>query len=175
MGAAKAAGAAEPAALDMVKIEMMRMTYAHAYVLYAQFFLDKLQEDMSQEIRGVLHLLFQLFCLTLMDGSYERGGGFGDFCAAKALPPDAHGLILERTKVVLRSLRPHAVPLVDAWNIPDFLLNSCLGRYDGRVYEALLESTEYEPLNEKDVSDAYYEHLQYVLHPERKRARPSKL
>merc|ERR1712232_362216 len=96
--ASKAAGAAEPAALDMVKIEMMRMTYAHAYVLYAQFFQDKLKENMSKEIRGVLELLFQLFCLTLMDGSYERGGGFGDFCAAKALPPDAHSLILDRTK-----------------------------------------------------------------------------
>jgi acyl-CoA oxidase len=34
-------------------------------------------------------------------------------------------------------IRPHAVKLVDAWSIPDFLLDSALGRYDGRVYEDL--------------------------------------
>merc|ERR1712151_171805 len=99
-----------------------------------------------------------------MESSYERGGGFGEFCAAKVLPPDAHGLIAKRQKELLSLIRPHAVPLVDAWNIPDFLLNSCLGRYDGRVYEAL---------NKKDVSDGYYAHLQYILHPDRHR--PSKL
>jgi len=167
MKKAKAAGAPEASALDMVKIDMMRMTYAHAYVLYAKIFLAKIGECTSSEIRKVLELVFQLFCLTVMDTSYERGGGFGEFCASKALPPEAHSVILDRTKEVLQDLRPHAVPLVDAWNIPDFLLNSCLGRYDGRVYEALLESTEYEPLNGKDVSDAYHAHLQYLLHPER--------
>jgi len=159
----------ETAALDMVKIDMMRMTYAHAYVLYAQTFMQKLEQDMDTEIRRNLQLLFKLYCLTVMDSSYDKGGGFGDFCAAKALPPDAHELIFDATKKTLKEIRPAAVPLVDAWNIPDFLLNSVLGRYDGRVYEALLESTEYEPLNEKDVSDGYYAHIQYILHPERRR------
>lgn len=31
-------------------------------------------------------------------------------------------------------LRRDAVPLVDAFNYPDFLLNSPLGRYDGDIY-----------------------------------------
>jgi acyl-CoA oxidase len=158
----------ETAALDMVKIDMMRMTYAHAYVLYSQIFLNKLKEDMDPEIRRNLQLLYKLYCLTLMDSSYDKGGGFGEFCAAKALPPEAYQLIFETTKKVLAEIRPAAVPLVDAWNLPDYLLNSCLGRYDGRVYEALLESTQYEPLNDTDVSDGYYKHVQYILHPERR-------
>ena len=37
----------------------------------------------------------------------------------------------------MAAIRPHAVKLVDAWSIPDFLLDSALGRYDGRVYEDL--------------------------------------
>jgi len=168
-------GGSSPAALDMVEIEMMRMTYSHAYVLYAQIFLEKVHEAPNKEIKNVLSLLFQLFCLSIMDSSYDKGGGFGEFCAAEALPPKAHGVILRRTKEVLQELRPHAVPLVDAWNIPDFLLNSVLGRYDGRVYEALLESTEFEPLNNKDISDGYYAHLQYILHPDRLKQRKSKL
>lgn len=37
------------------------------------------------------------------------------------------------------SLRPNAVALVDAFDIPDRVLNSALGRYDGKVYETLYE------------------------------------
>jgi acyl-CoA oxidase len=45
----------------------------------------------------------------------------------------------EATKVtkmdLLEQIRPHAVCLVDAWKLPDWLLDSSLGRYDGKVYE----------------------------------------
>ena len=36
-----------------------------------------------------------------------------------------------------RSLRPEAVALAEAFDVPDRILNSALGRSDGRVYEAL--------------------------------------
>lgn len=167
-------GKAGPETLDSVKIELMRMTYAHAYVLYAQFFrqrLDELKAE-SPKVAEVLTPLFELFCLTVMEQSYDRaGGGFGHFVAAGALPADSAAL-LKRIKQLLKDIRPQAVPLVDGWNIPDFLLNSCLGRYDGRVYESLYESTRFEPLNETDITEGYYKHLQYLLHPERRRAQP---
>jgi acyl-CoA oxidase len=45
-------------------------------------------------------------------------------------------------------VRPHAVKLVDAWAIPDFLLNSALGRSDGRVYETIYDMAHRRnPLN----------------------------
>ena len=41
----------------------------------------------------------------------------------------------------LRSqIRPDAVTLVDAFDIPDRVLNSTIGRRDGNVYEALYEA-----------------------------------
>mmetsp|Transcript_106231 Transcript_106231/g.298748 ORF Transcript_106231/g.298748 Transcript_106231/m.298748 type:complete len:720 (-) Transcript_106231:138-2297(-) len=172
-----AQGKVDASTIDVVKIEFMRMTHAHAYVLYAGLFAERLKEiEVSYpKVASVLHLLFELFCLTVLDCSYDKAGGFGEFVAAGALPPAAYGPILKRQKQLLREIRPHAVPLVDGWNIPDFLLNSCLGRYDGRVYESLYEQTKYEPLNESDVSEGYYKHLQYILHPERKRDATSKL
>ncbi len=36
---------------------------------------------------------------------------------------------------LLVSLRPQAVPLVDAFGYTDYLLNSALGRADGNVYQ----------------------------------------
>ena len=37
------------------------------------------------------------------------------------------------------TIRPDAVALVDAVDYPDQVLGSCIGRYDGRVYEAFYE------------------------------------
>lgn len=167
----RAGGKPGPSTLDAVKIEFMRMTYAHAYVLYAVFFWERCQEVEQQfpKVAPVLKMLFELYCLTVMDSSYDRGGGLGEFIASGCLPASAYGPLTKRIKKLLRKLRPHAISLVDAWNIPDFLLNSCLGRYDGRVYESLYEQTKYEPLNETDISEGYYKHIQYLLHPERKR------
>jgi len=156
-------------AIDEVKLEMMRMTYAHAYALYARFFYEQLQTlDREDVLHETMAAQYELFCLTVMDASYERGGGFGEFVAAGVLSPLDYGRISTAIKSLLKTIRPSAVGVVDAWNIPDFLLNSCLGRYDGRVYEALYEQTLYEPLNKTDIADGYFEHLQYIMHPERR-------
>jgi acyl-CoA oxidase len=49
----------------------------------------------------------------------------------------------------MAEIRPHAVNLVDSWYIPDFLLDSALGRYDGKVYEDLFNRAHrLNPLNE---------------------------
>lgn len=165
-----ASGKMDAASLDTVKIELMQMTWAHGYVLHAYFFLEKMkaiQKDLPH-IVPVVAPLFELFCLTVMDTGYDKGGGFGDFVAAGVLPATGKPFVLKRLKELLRVIRPLAVPIMDAWNIPDFVINSCLGRYDGRYIESLYEQTKYEPLNKTDVTEGYYKHLQYILHPERK-------
>jgi acyl-CoA oxidase len=57
---------------------------------------------------------------------------------------DLQDVILE----LMAALRPHAVKLVDAWSIPDWLLDSALGRSDGKVYEELFDMAHRRnPLN----------------------------
>ena len=51
---------------------------------------------------------------------------------------------------VMDELRPDAVALVDAFGIPDRVLNSTIGRYDGNVYEALVQAAKDSALNQKD-------------------------
>jgi acyl-CoA oxidase len=60
-------------------------------------------------------------------------------------------------------VRPDAVPLVDAFDIPDGVLDSALGRRDGRVYEALWDAAQKEPLNGSQVFDGYWEHLKPLM------------
>ncbi|CAM4852807.1 unnamed protein product [Rotaria socialis] len=48
-------------------------------------------------------------------------------------------------------LRPNLVTLVDGFDFHDNELNSCLGRYDGQVYEALMERARLNPTNQHKV------------------------
>jgi len=56
---------------------------------------------------------------------------------------------------VLKELRPDGLALVDAFDIPDRVLGSALGRHDGNVYEALVETVKNSPLNQSDPFDGY--------------------
>jgi len=54
--------------------------------------------------------------------------------------------------LLLSVIRPNAVSLVDAFDFPDSLLCSVLGRYDGQVYENLYKWAANSPLNKTQVS-----------------------
>lgn len=71
-----------------------------------------------------------------------------EFLSSGYLSPKQHELLRNRVHALLGELRPQAVTLVDSWGFPDYLLNSALGRHDGKVYEALVEFARNEPLNQ---------------------------
>jgi acyl-CoA oxidase len=49
---------------------------------------------------------------------------------------------------LLSEIRPHAIRLVDAWGFDDWVLDSSLGRKDGKVYEDMFyRASELNPLN----------------------------
>ncbi|KAI5888066.1 acyl-CoA oxidase [Schizophyllum commune H4-8] len=68
------------------------------------------------------------------------------------------------------ALVPHAIGLTDAFGFSNWELDSALGVYDGRVYEALWDRAQREPLNEKEVTDAYGESIKWVLQNGQRRA-----
>ena len=58
---------------------------------------------------------------------------------------------LEAEKELLMKLRPNAIPLVDALDYGDESLQSCIGCYDGEVYERLLQAARQSRLNKNKV------------------------
>ena len=54
---------------------------------------------------------------------------------------------------LLAKLKPNAVALVDAFDFPDHVLDSDLGRYDGNVYEAIMAYAKSSKLNETEVNN----------------------
>ncbi|KAG6917134.1 hypothetical protein DXG01_003724 [Tephrocybe rancida] len=62
-----------------------------------------------------------------------------------------------------RTLLPNAIGLSDAFAFTDWELDSALGVYDGKVYDALWARAQTEPLNKKGVTDAYEESIRPML------------
>lgn len=86
------------------------------------------QDCTSRETVQALKRLVALFGLGIILGT------LGDFLESGFLSPAQAGLARQAQYQVLQDLRPEAVALVDAFAIPDYVLDSSLGRYDGDVY-----------------------------------------
>lgn len=121
-------------------------------LLVANFHIALVSNDagLSSQSKKHLESLFRLYAYYTMDASAR------DFAKAQA----ASDKDLDRLPHVIQDLmaqvRPHAVNLVDAWCIPDFLLDSALGRYDGKVYEDLFNRAHrLNPLNEITFNSDY--------------------
>ena len=57
----------------------------------------------------------------------------GDFMRSNYLSTEQAEMLRSKVDELLAAIRPQAVPLVDAFKLPDYLLNSALGRDDGEV------------------------------------------
>jgi acyl-CoA oxidase len=64
--------------------------------------------------------------------TYTMDAEAAEFLSSGYLSPKQAELLRNRVHALLAELRPQAVSLVDAWGIPDYQLNSALGRYDGK-------------------------------------------
>lgn len=64
---------------------------------------------------------------------------------------------LQRTlEICLKKLRPEILGIVEGFDIPDEVLASVLGTYDGNVYENLIEAAKKSPLNQEDVNKSFH-------------------
>ena len=88
-------------------------------------------------VQPILTTLFTTLAVSLMLDSLS------DFLLAALLPvsPSAVSLLSGVLLAELVVLRPNAVALVDSFALPDMVLGP-LGRYGGRVYEALFECVQ---------------------------------
>ncbi|KAI8917510.1 acyl-CoA dehydrogenase/oxidase [Powellomyces hirtus] len=126
------------------QVDINAISKAHCqFVLVENFHLalaTDLKTSTSPQLHAVLTRLFKLFALDLIQQD------IGSFTPYIHIHPQAP-IVKQTIRTLLTELRPDAVALVDAWNFSDYFLNSTLGRYDGRVYEALVEAAAREPLN----------------------------
>ena len=118
-------------------VEFHRLSTAHSQYLVLKNFHDTLlgppaSEKLDPSTFSALQKLLRLFALTTID-DYAL-----EFLSTDALTlPQVEDVRRVEVPRLMAEIRPHAVRLVDAWCLPDWQLDSALGRKDGRVYEEL--------------------------------------
>ncbi|XP_035258793.1 peroxisomal acyl-coenzyme A oxidase 1 isoform X2 [Anguilla anguilla] len=140
-------------AWNNTSIDLVRASDAHCHYVVVKLFAAKLGEVGDTAIHSVLSNLALLYALH---GITQHSG---DFLQAGLLSVPQLSLVSQRLKELLRQLRADAVPLVDAFDYRDEMLDSVLGRYDGNVYEHMFEWAKRSPLNRTEVHESYHKYL----------------
>lgn len=129
-------------------VDFYRLSKAHSQAIVVRSFHATLQAHETRVALGPQGLetmtkLFRLFALHTLEAESS------EFFTSSACT--VRQIQLARTQHVmqlLEDIRPHAVKLVDAWDFPDWQLDSSLGRYDGAVYEDMFKRASLQnPLN----------------------------
>jgi acyl-CoA oxidase len=130
-------------------VDFYRLSRAHSQYMVVKNFYETLQSpasssELNPETLAIMHKLFRLYALHTLEQEAS------EFYTSSAVT--VRQIQLARTSSVMKLLeevRPHAVRLVDAWDFPDWQLDSSLGRKDGKVYEDMFyRASELNPLND---------------------------
>jgi len=138
---------------NRLQVDIYRLSRAHCLFLICQYFIDAVKElrqnGAAESVWKSLKTLCDFFVL------YHLEKDIGDFSQDNYISREQILLLRKQLKQTMFSLRPLALHLADAWNLSDHQLDSCLGRYDGQVYEALYQYVLDDPANGQPVSPAY--------------------
>ena len=131
-------------------IQLRKVSHSESQSILVSNFYNRAESDLSPTLRAHLRTLFQLFAFYTMDQEAR------DFSRANAVSDEDLDILPSKIQELMAQIRPHAVRLVDSWKIPDFLLDSALGRYDGKVYEDMFHRAHrLNPLNELTFNPYY--------------------
>lgn len=133
------------------------MVKAHCFLMIVNNFVASVIAIQDQRVRNVMSRLCALFALYHLEQDVSTVLIDGWFTSK-------HVDFLSRAvKDLLFEIRKDAVPLVDAFNFSDTTLNSAIGRYDGKVYEALFDSALQNPMNQFPISPGYNEIIKPLM------------
>lgn len=108
-------------------VDLVKASRAHCWYFMLVNFMSQLDMVEDEPVKRVLTHVCTLFALS------NIAEDFGSFELSRAQKRAAKDAFLQMLPIV----RADVVPLMDAWEFPDNVLNSALGRHDGRVYESL--------------------------------------
>ena len=143
-------------------VEMARTSRAYSQFLLLQNFIQAIDEEESQITVGSSEIAV-LRDLARMCAMFWIEKDLGDFLEDGYLNAKQAGWVRANVLTLLDAIRPNAVALVDSWDVSDFCLRSALGRWDGDVYPALVDSALRDPLNAKEIGPGYDEHLKRLI------------
>lgn len=126
----------------------MKLNMVHAHVKYLGFHLSltllKQHQFKDQNIKPILIDLMKILALKSL--SEDCGAVY----AAGYLAPTGFDSIREALDILIKRMRPHLVPLVETFALPDEIIPSSIGNSWGDIYEQQLAWAMNSRLNKED-------------------------
>ncbi|KAF8636086.1 hypothetical protein AX17_003791 [Amanita inopinata Kibby_2008] len=122
--------------------------------------------DLPEKAARVVRKVYLLYLLTTVEVGLIDLLSFGVMrptLNADVMPSDPTRSLRMAIDKLCVDLLPDAVALTDAFGLTDWELDSALGVYNGKVYEALWKRAQDEPLNQAEVPEAYEESIKPIL------------
>uniref|UniRef100_A0A7S2RBW8 Acyl-coenzyme A oxidase n=1 Tax=Mucochytrium quahogii TaxID=96639 RepID=A0A7S2RBW8_9STRA len=134
-------------------VDLVRCSRVHCHYTLLSNFVSEVSQIQDPKVKSIMTSVCQTYALINI---VEDLGSF-QFTALqkRSIRQAVYGL--------LPVIRNDAVALVDSFEFSDNILNSAIGRWDGRVYESLYNAARLSPLNEQDPFPGYTEHLRPIL------------
>ncbi|KAJ1919968.1 hypothetical protein H4219_001629 [Mycoemilia scoparia] len=131
-------------------VKMPRLSDAYCDYIVASYFRQHIESlPKNSPLRPALYQLGSvLFLYTLANTTGDLLRLPGNLFTSE-WADDIEPELLKTTEII----REQAVPLVDAFEVPDERLNSALGRSDGQVYENYLKMAMSDPINSGETAD----------------------
>ncbi len=116
--------------------DFYRASVAHCQYFLVYNYADALRNDTRldaiPQVKRVLTDFFFLFSIHTLESVAAT-----DLLVCGYLSSQHYDYLADEMLRLLAKVRPNAVATVDAFMIPDYQLNSALGRYDGKVEKIL--------------------------------------
>lgn len=148
-------------------IECYRVSHAHAQYTMVLWFIQSVHAaqdpETEEECRAQGPSVKVLERLSHLHALHTIQTNLSDFVEDGYFSPAQCQSLRAQVKVLVASLADEAIGLVDAFDHPDYLLNSALGAADGNAYKRLWDKAQTEPLNQKQVCDGYEEFIRPLL------------
>lgn len=141
-------------------VSLVRAAKAHAHLTSVDYTLNGLWQMRATCSPELASVITDLCCFFVIHGIVTESG---DFLEMETLGLSQMEWLRQEELKLLAVIRPNAAALVDAYDLHDDTVASALGQYNGNAYQALYESTQYEPLNQTEVHPSYYKHLRDLI------------
>jgi len=152
----KKQGRSHEEAVNLTSIELARASELHCFVFLVHSAIEVLEGAARSASSSLAPIFNDILELYVVDTTLKK---LGDILQYVNITSSDIRQLQNRLEVVLAKIRPNAVGIVDSFDIPDGVLNSVIGAYDGNVYERLLTAAKSSPLNQEDVPESFEKYL----------------
>ncbi|KAG0327354.1 acyl-coenzyme A oxidase [Dissophora globulifera] len=148
-------------------MECYRLSHAHAQYVIVLWFIQSIREaqdpEADEDRRATPETIKVLEKLSNLHALHTMQTNLADFAEDAYFSPAQCQSLRRQVKDLVASLADDVVGLVDAFDHPDFLLDSALGASDGDAYKRLWDKAQTEPLNQREVCEGYEEYIRPLL------------